>query len=245
MVEITKSEAIVLRKTNFSETSLIIQLYTKEHGKISALLKGARSPKSKIGSKIDILNWVEVVFYNKEEKELQLVTQANLINHFPKIKSDLEKLKYASAICELFIKLVPEKDISVRLFKGLTKILSLMNEKESQPNYLFTQFMIFFIKEIGFELNFSKCSNCGKEIFENENNAFSFSNGVICSNCNSDKLSTFQFSTELFKLFMCLTSKNTNVNYKVRDLENIIFILEKYLIYHNPGFKGIQSLKIL
>jgi DNA repair protein RecO (recombination protein O) len=245
MAEITKNEAIVLRKTNFSETSLIVQLYTKEHGKISAMIKGARSSKSKIGSKVDTLNWIEVVFYNKEEKELQLVTQANLVNYFQFIKSDLDKLKYASAICELIIKLVPEKDANEKLFRGVTKMLSLINQQSSDHDFLFTQFLIFFIKEIGFELSFSKCPKCSNEIKLEENNAFSFSDGVICGNCNMDKLSTFQFSTELFNLFMCLTSKNTKVNYKTRDLENIIFILEKYLIFHNPDFKGIQSLKIL
>ncbi len=46
MAEITKSEAIVLRKTKFSDTSLIVQIYTKEKGKISALVE--RGTKLKI-----------------------------------------------------------------------------------------------------------------------------------------------------------------------------------------------------
>ncbi len=245
MVEIIKNEAIVLKKINFSDSSLIVQFYTKEHGKISAIIKGARSSKSKIGSKVDLLNWVEIVYYNKEEKELQLVTQTNLIEHFSIIKSDLERLKYASAVCELIIKLVLEKDINLKLFRGVTKILSLMNKPQSDPILLFTQFLIFFIKEIGFELTFNSCSKCGNNLIDFELNAFSYSDGIICENCNSDKITTFQFSKELFNLFMCLTSKNKSLSYKKNDLENIIFILEKYLIFHNSDFNGIKSLQIL
>ncbi|MBK8946393.1 MAG: DNA repair protein RecO [Ignavibacteriae bacterium] len=245
MVEIVKNEAIVLKKVNFGDTSLIIHFYTKEHGKISAVIKGAKSGKSKIGSKVDLLNLVEIVYYNKEEKELQLVTQANLIEYFPIIKSDLERLKYASGICELIIKLVLEKDINAKLFRGVVKILTLLNKKESDPIFLFTQFLIFFIKEIGFELNFNNCSICRNSISENDQNAFSYPDGIICENCNSNKITTFEFSKELFKLFTCLTSKNKSISYKKNDLENIIFILEKFLVYHNSEFNGIKSLQIL
>lgn len=245
MTEITKNEALVLRKTNFSDSSLIVQLYTKEHGKISAMIKGARSSKSRIGSKVDILNWLEIVFYHKEQKDLQLVTQANIISHFPNIKSDLEKLKYASAVAELILKLVPEKDANEKIFRGVTKILTLIDREDSQPILNFTQFFIFFIKEIGFELSFTNCSSCGNEIKNSDQNAFSYTDGIVCGNCNKDKLTTFDFSTELFELFLCLTSKNKKLSYKKRDLENIIFILEKYIIYHNSDFKGLKTLQIL
>lgn len=245
MVEIVKNEAIVLKKINFSDTSLIVHFYTKEHGKISALIKGARSSKSKIGSKIDLLNWVEIVYYNKEEKELQLVTQTNLIEHFAVIKSDLNRIKYATSICELIVKLVLEKDINAKLFRGITKILTMMNKSQTDPILLFTQFLVFFIKEIGFELSFNNCSICGNKLLENNQNAFSYSDGIICGNCNSDKITTYTFSKELFNLFMCLTNKNKSISYKNNDLENIIFILEKYLIFHNSEFSGIKSLQIL
>ena len=110
MTEISKSESIVLRKTNFSDSSLIVQLFTKEYGKMSAIIKGARSAKSKIGSKIDLLNHTEVIFYKKDNRDMQLLTQATLINHFSNIKEDLDKIKYASAVCELLQRLIPDNE---------------------------------------------------------------------------------------------------------------------------------------
>ncbi len=245
MAEIIKNEAIVLRKTKFSDSSLIVQFYTKEKGKISALLKGARSSKSRIGSKIDLINHVEIIFYNKEEKDLQLVTQVNLIEHYPKIKADLEKIKYASAVCELLVKLIPDHEANNKIFRGSVRILRLIDESNNNEVLLFAQFLLFFIKEIGFEISFDSCSSCGNMLDKTEGNAFSYSNGIVCNNCSEDKLLTFQFSEELFNLFKCLTSRNNIKSYNRNHVENIIFILEKFLIYHNSDFKGIKSLQIL
>ena len=245
MAEITKSEAIVLKKIKFSDSSLIVQLYTKDKGKISALLKGARSAKSKIGGKIDLINHVEVIFYNKEEKDLQLVTQVNLIDHYQNIKEDLEKIKYASSVCELLIKLIPDHEVNDRIFRGTVRILKLINAAKNDEVLLFAQYLLFFTKEIGFEISFNNCSSCGKDLATVDGNAFSYSNGIVCNDCSEDKLLTFQFSEELFNLFKCLTTKNNITSYKRSDAENIIFILEKFLIYHNSDFKGIKSLQIL
>jgi len=245
MAQIIKNEAIVLRKTKFSDTSLIVQLFTKNYGKISALLKGARSSKSKIGSKIDLINHVEVVFYRKEEKDLQLVTQVNIIEHFSNIRENLEKIKYASAVCELILKLIPENEVNEKIFRGSVRIINLINQSSNSEILLFAQYLLFFTKEIGFEISFEYCSGCGNKIDNDTGNAFSYSNGIICEKCNEDKMLTFQFSEELFNLFKCLTSKNNISSYNKKNIENIIFILEKFLTYHNTEFKGIKSLQIL
>lgn len=245
MAEIIKDEAIILRKTKFSNSSLILLLYSKKNGKISVIVKGARSSKSKIGSKIDILNHVEVVFYNKMERDIQLATEINLIDHYPKIKESLDKIKYASSVCELLMKLIPEHEANERIFKGSVKIMNLFNKPENNDSLLFARYLIFFIKEIGFELSFEYCSSCNKKINENERNAFSYSEGIICSVCNNNKMLTYQLSEELFNLFKCLTKKNNICSFKLENVENIMFIIEKYLMYHNSEFKGLKSLQIL
>lgn len=245
MSEIIKDEAIILRKTKFSNSSLILQLYAKDNGKISVMVKGARSSKSKIGSKIDTLNHVEFVFYKKAGRDIQLATEINLIGHYPKIKEDLEKIKYASSVCELIMKLIPEHEASQRIYKGTIKMLNHFNNSHDSENLLFAKYLIFFIKETGFELSFEKCSICNKELKRADQNAFSYSDGIICGECNEDKLLTYQLSVELYNLFECLTKKNNIGSYKKENIENVIFILEKFLIYHNSDFNGLKSLKLL
>ncbi len=245
MAEIVKAEAIVLRKTNFKDSSLIVQLYTKQFGRISALLKGARSSKSKIGSKVDVLNHTEIVLYKKEERELHLVTQANLKNYFPNIKEDFEKLKYASAICELILNLIPENENNDRIFRGLIKIISLLDKKESDPQILFARFFLFFIKEIGYEISTEKCVQCGAILHSSEKNAFNYDEGIICPKCYNEQILSYKLSSELFELFDCLSTRKKINSVNRKNINNVIFILEKFLTYHIPEFKGIRTLKLL
>ncbi len=245
MAEIVKAEAVVLRKTNFKDSSLIVQFYTKEFGKISAMLKGARSSKSKIGSKVDVLNHTEIVLYKKEERELQLVTQANLKNYFPNVKEDLDRLKYAAAICELILELIPENENNEKMFRGLTKIISLIDKKDSDPQILFARFFLFFIKEIGYEISTKNCIKCGAKLKSTQTNAFNYEEGIICSECYNENILSYKLSSELFELFDCLSTRKKINTVNRKSINNVIFILEKFLTYHIPEFKGIRTLKLL
>ena len=125
------------------------------------------------------------------------------------------------------------------------KILQLINNADRNEAVLFTQYLLFFVKEIGYEINFNECSNCGRNIDDDANNAFSYSSGIICGNCNQEKMISFQISEELFNLFKCLTTKIDTKSFNKNYFLTIITLLEKYLIYHNSEFNGIKSLKLL
>ena len=144
MSEIIKTEAIILKKIDYGDSSKIVSLYTKDLGKLSAIVKGAKSSKSRIGRIVDILNYIQVVLYKKENREIQLITQADLIAHYPKIKSDLNKVKYASAVLELVYTLTLENEENTKMFKGIIRILSLMETSEEQPGILLLRFILFF-----------------------------------------------------------------------------------------------------
>jgi len=244
MSEILKTEAIVLKKMNFRESSKIAAFYTKDHGKISAIIKGARSSKSQIGHKIDLLNHLQIVVYNKESRELQILTQAELINHFGKVKEDLDKLKYASAVLEITDELTLEGESNEKLFRGVVKILNLFENSNTLPGILLIKFILFIIKELGYELILDKCSDCGKEILPNQKGFFSFEKGIICQECKEDHFSTQNFSQELFNLLTCLNNKSNAQNFSIKEVDRALNFLEKYLKYHIPEFKGIQSIHL-
>ncbi|MFO7445527.1 MAG: DNA repair protein RecO, partial [Ignavibacteriaceae bacterium] len=126
MSEIIKTEAVVLSKLNYGDTSSIASLYTKEYGKLSAILKGSRSPKSKIGLIVDPLNHLQVIMYKKDTRELQLISSADIISHFSKIKADFNKLKYCHAVLELIKKLTGEHEANAKLFRGVIRIFNLI-----------------------------------------------------------------------------------------------------------------------
>jgi DNA repair protein RecO (recombination protein O) len=247
MSDIIKTEAIVLNKINYRESSKIASFYTKDFGKISAIIKGARSPKSQIGLKVDIMNHLQVVIYKKDARELQLITQVELLSHFGKIKEDLNKLKYASAVIELIHSLIIENEVNQRLFRGIVKILSLFDSSDTQPGILLVQFILFLLKELGYELQLDKCSICGKEITSGNFQgkiAFNFERGIICTDCKIDFFESYVFSKELFDFLNCLTKRKDDCRVNLNDIDKALNFLEKYIKYHIPEFKGIKSIHL-
>ena len=78
MSEIIKTEAIVLNKINYGDSSIIASLFTKDFGRLSGIIKGGRSPKSKIGSAVNQLNHLEIILYTKDTREVQLISNASI-----------------------------------------------------------------------------------------------------------------------------------------------------------------------
>jgi DNA repair protein RecO (recombination protein O) len=244
MSEIIKTQAIVLRKINFGDTSRIAQFYTEDYGKISAILKGARSPKSKIGMLIDTMNLLQLILYKKDSREVQIVSDIDLVKHYAGIRDDFEKYKYASAIIELLSNLTFENEHSKKIFDGTVKMFSLLDHNGNDPQFLFAKYFLFFLKEIGYEFQFEKCNVCGKELSSKDQPSYNYETGSMCSECSKDRLTNFNLTEELFNVITCLNSKNKIVRYTQENLSYIVKMFEKFLMYNVHEFKGIKSIKI-
>ncbi len=242
MSNLCKTNALVISKINYGDTSKIVTLFTEEYGKETCIIKGARSPKSKIGGIVDVMNFVEIVFYKKENREIQIISQADLISHFPQIKENLDSLKYGSSVIELLKLLTIENEVNQRLFRGSVKILEMMNNSESDSQLLFTKYFIFFIDELGYSLKETKCKVCEKELNEFSKVYFNYEKGFICEDCGKNELINYEFSKELFNLFICLSNKQNECKYTSENLGRLNTFLEKFLKYHLPEFKGLKSM---
>jgi len=243
MSEIVKTEAIVLSKMDFSDTSIITNLFTKDFGKFSLIIKGGRNPKNRIGPLIDIPNYLNIVFYKKENRELQLLSSADSINHFPGIKNDYYKIIYAFAIVEIIKKLIPDNELHNKLFNGVVRILTLLNSSDEAVEILFSRFFLFFLEEIGFQVQLNECSICGKNQLHQQSLGFNFNSGIICESCKIDSQNSYQINAELFEYLNCLKFSKKNKLLKIEIANTAIAFMEKYLKFHIPDFQGIQSLK--
>lgn len=245
MSELFKTEAIVLRKLDYGDSSRIIQFFSEEFGKLPAIIKGARSPKSKLGLVLDSFNYVQIVFYKKESRDIQLVKDVDLLNHFGYIKENLDRIQFASAIVELLSNLLTENEAHRKLFAGSVKALEILNNPERDPKLYFAKYFIFFIKEIGYAISIDICSQCGSHITSDQPVGFNYDSGIICPECKSDRLVHLELEKELFNLFICLNHKKIEIKYSQKDLDRIIRMLEKFLKYNIHEFKGLKSLELL
>lgn len=245
MSEIVKTEAVVLSKINYGDTSSIVTLYTESNGKLSAIVKGGKSPKSKMGKVVDPINHLQIIIYKKDNRDLQILSSADLISHFSKLKENLESTRFSFAIIELVKNLTPEDEANKKLFKGLVKILNLLDQGNEFPSVLFGKFFLFFLSELGYDLAIDNCGICGKTLTSNSGTmGYNSELGLICSDCFISHIGLENISAELFNYLICLKF-NKKIN-KVDEIimDNLNNLLERYLKFHVPDFKGIQSLNI-
>src|SRR5947207_14878032 len=111
-----KAIALVLRTTDWSESSRIATLWTREFGKVRALAKGGRRLKSNFESALDLLNVCGIVLLRKSSGSLDLLTEAQVVQRFPRLRTDLEALYAAYYLAELLADWTEENDPHAGLF---------------------------------------------------------------------------------------------------------------------------------
>src|SRR3954447_3471100 len=96
-----QATGLVIRTTDFSETSRIATLWTRELGKVRALAKGGRRLKSNFESALDLLTVCGIVLVRKSSGSLDLLTEAQVQERFPQVRQDLSALYAAYYLAEL------------------------------------------------------------------------------------------------------------------------------------------------
>lgn len=121
-MSILKTEAFVIKSFKYGETSRIVTLFTRDNGKISAIVKGIRGSKSRLSGTLETMNYVNVILYHKVNRELQLITNAEYISSFKSMLLDLDKLESGYRIIDILNKSVIENESNESLFDLLIKV---------------------------------------------------------------------------------------------------------------------------
>src|SRR5438093_2924529 len=95
-----KAQALVLRTTDWSESSRIATLWTREFGKVRVLAKGGRRLKSNFESALDLLRACSMVFLRKSSGGLDLLTEARVVERFPRLRTNLQAVYAAYYVAE-------------------------------------------------------------------------------------------------------------------------------------------------
>ena len=112
-----RDQGIILRTHKLGESDRIITFITERHGKVRAVAKGIRKTKSKFGSRLDPTSHVALQLY--EGRELDIVTQAETLDHFRTIREDLDRLTRAVTMLEAVDQLSLEREPNPGLYRML------------------------------------------------------------------------------------------------------------------------------
>lgn len=232
---IQRSEAIVLRRQDIRETSLILTFYTKDFGKIKGIMRGVRGMRGQYGGgSFEILSHDEIIFYDRKKSDLFTTSQCDLIEFFNPIRQSLERLAYAAYITELLDSVTTLGDKNERVFDLLLNSLRLLSG-EASPRRAARIFEIKLLSLLGIMPTLESCANCAKSV--DSSAKFSVTQGgLICKNClTSDKNAhaimqgTIKFIEHIRALPFEKVARVKVANAVGRELEST---LRKFLDYH-------------
>ncbi|MGA1980415.1 MAG: DNA repair protein RecO [Sedimentisphaerales bacterium] len=250
---LTKDTAICIRTTDFSETSQILTLFTRATGKISAIAKGSKRPKSAFDGPLEVFSYGQIVFSDSSREKLATLTEFQQQPGFADLANNLFALNCCLFGAELVNGLTHEYDPHPELFDSFLQFLQNANERrlsaiasataeatsDERRNVLslLILFQLTLLREIGLMPVFNACVNCktshGSRVTSHEFYFSSSANGFICRDCEA----SFPDKIKLTKdAAGCLANAKLIAEAKEKTLDEIQLVLVKHFteILHRP-----------
>lgn len=188
-----KTEAVVLRTIRYSEADRILHLYSREHGRLGAIAKGVRKPKSRFGGRLEPFFRLALVLH-RGRGDLHTVTAAETVDGYADLRSSARGIRAAGDACGSILRLLDGSEANQPAYNLLCRYLALVDEDPAGPIAGLAGMVTFRLKlalAAGFAPELSGCSRCGAS---DHLTAFSgAAGGVVCPTCEAN---SFPFSGE-------------------------------------------------
>lgn len=175
-----QTEAIVIKKFKLGEADRILTLCTPHLGKIRAVAKGVRRPKSKMSGHLELLTYSQI--WLARGRNLDTVTGCQTINSFLPLKSDLELTSYALYAAELVEQFTADEDENRAVFRLLLETMERLcqgGDNELALRY----FELHLLSEVGYRPQLHRCVSCRAELEPNRSGFCPVAGGMLCSHC--------------------------------------------------------------
>ena len=202
-MKIESIEGIVLSETNYSESSKILNVLTKEHGLIGMISKGCRNMKSKLrGVSRKLIYGTFHIYY--KESGLSTLIGVDVIHSFSKTMTDLEKISYASYLLDLTHQVVKQTE-ETELFELLRDAL-LKIEEGFDPSVLTNILELKYLDYLGVSPSIDACAHCGnnKQIITLSSDA----GGYVCKDCYNNEPLVSEKTIKMIRMYYYVEIKN-------------------------------------
>lgn len=160
-----RSEAIVLRRTDFGEADRLLTLYTREFGKITAVAKGARKPQSRKTGHVELFMRSKLFF--AKGRDIDVITQAEMVAGYAELRADLVRATYASYVVELLDRFTVEDDHNLTVYDLVANTLDFLTTAEDLL-LLARYYELRLLGLTGFRPQLFQCVVSGEPIVEED-----------------------------------------------------------------------------
>jgi len=243
-----KTEAIVIKAINLREADKIITFFSRDYGKIQGIAKGIRKIKTRYSGKLELFTRVKVIFFQKTgdlrsggtgSPTLLRITQVDVVEVFPQLKSDFNKIIGASYIAEFLNRLFEEHDDTHKaVYVLVCDTFRTLDACDNLRNIL-PAFEIKLLVHLGYAPILDHCTACGKDAKGEGQKAqgntprepqlgFSSSTGgILCQRCKSLKKDSINITPQSVEILQQL------LNTDIRQIPTITVPKGKHLEIKN------------
>ena len=183
MSRFVRTPAFVLKTSNYSETSLIVTLYTLKEGRVQCIGKGARRPKSPFAGMLESLNEIEVV-YIQGRSELYTLKECSMLRSRMGLREDLANIRSALQVLAVVEETQTLSDPHPEVFTLMEECLDAIEER-SDPGRVVLFFHTKLLEVSGYAPDYSMCALCGSRLGKRAGYN-PMQNGFICLRCGSE-----------------------------------------------------------
>lgn len=241
---IKKIEGIITKEQNYSESSKILQIFTKDLGLISVISKGCKKPKSPLheGSNTLIYATFDISY---KENGLSTLIGIDIKDSYKNIRmdyKDLAKKMYAFTIVDITMQVLPDKEIDddekKEIYDILISTLNKINEGIN-PRVLLSIVMLKYLNFLGVLPNLDSCAFCGSNYNIVTMDARSF--GFVCGECYTNEKMVNEKSLKLLRMLYYVDInkiKQLDVGEELEDVEEFI---DNYYEEHTGIYFNIKK----
>lgn len=247
-----RTQAIVLKRSDFFETDRLLTLYTPDRGKISAIAKGIRKPTSRKGGHLEL--FIHSKLLVAKGRNLDIITQAETIEPFLPLRGDLLRISYACYVGELLDQFAKENVPNPRLFFLLRDTLRWLGESEDLART--TRFYeLRLLGLTGYQPQLFHCVRCRAPLEPDECFFFSpMEGGVLCEECSlsptdeTQRRGVISLSPPALKVLRFLQTRKYEICQRVRirpalhaELERVMYRYITFILERNVKSVGLLN----
>jgi DNA repair protein RecO (recombination protein O) len=180
-----KTEAVILRSIRFGEADRILHLYSTTRGRINAIAKGVRRPKSRFGGRLEPFFRLNLVLH-EGRGELLTVTNVATLDDYPRLRSSGPALEAGARACDAVLRLFDSTEPNRPAYNLLCRYLAMLDDPATERAAATETALSFRLKlalAAGFAPELASCARCGEA--EHLTGFSGAAGGVVCTGCEA------------------------------------------------------------
>ncbi len=179
-----RTQGLVIGRRALGESDRLVDFYTHDFGRVRGVAKGARRPRSRFGSALELFTLGELLFFDTGRSDLVRVDHFDIVRSFVGVRENLERLGQGAWAVECVAWLTAERDPQPALFGLLVRALSAL-ERGLHPQRVANCFALRAVDLLGHRPRIDRCVSCGR-LYPFAGAALDVAaGGLVCADCSA------------------------------------------------------------